>query len=74
MAMRARPGGLLAAMAAGAALGVGYGLARWFRAHPRADGRYRPRTGPSGRGPVESGPTPLPERGVAAALKRFGRV
>ena len=42
--MQARAGGFWAAAAAGAALGAAYGLARWFRSHPRADGRYCPRS------------------------------
>jgi NADPH-dependent 2,4-dienoyl-CoA reductase/sulfur reductase-like enzyme len=35
--------GLQAALAMGALLGAGYGLARWFRARPEANGRYTPR-------------------------------
>lgn len=41
--------GLPAAAAAAAALGAGYGLARWFRGRPEANGRYRPRPNRGGK-------------------------
>jgi NADH:ubiquinone reductase (H+-translocating) len=41
--------GLPAAAAVGVALAAGYGLARWFRSRPEADGRYRPRRAPGGK-------------------------
>ena len=41
--------GLPAAAATAVALGASYGLARWFRRRPEANGRYRPRSDRSGK-------------------------
>ena len=65
MAMTARPGGFVAAVAAAAALGVGYRLARRFRSDPRALGPWAGRVGPdapASRGGIDHDEVKTPRR------------